>query len=594
MLGLYPLWWFLGFGAFAFIIFAVPMAVDLGRRRSLTVPRGFGFWLLFLAWTVGSLLMFRISPANTVAGSNTGRTLGIALNLASYLAATTALLYVANLPREDFSQRRLLRLLSTLFVVTVAGGLLGVVAPRFQFTAPLETLLPQSVRSNEYTQALVHPAAAQIQNVLGTELGRPAAPFGYTNFWGNNLAILLPWWIVFMWSGRSRVRKTIALAVCAAALVPVLYSLDRALWVGLVVAAAYGLVRTLHASSLARVVYVGGAIIAACVLVLTPARTIISARASHGASNAIRAFLIRASITGAEHSPVVGYGGTRKTLGSNLSIAVGPTPTCPQCGNWGIGSNGQLWLVLFAQGFVGAALYVLFFVSTLRAFIRDRAPLAIAGTLVILLMFIFMFFYIALPSALVLTMIGIGVMVRERIAPSHTSTATLAIHRVGGLEAPAERPAQAVQQTPPRKTRIAIGLSRDPGTATSQRRYPGSTSEISSAPEDRENVRVLDARAHLQSLIGQELRTTVRGRPNKILAVETKDVIVATERSPGGQPVPIDWVQNAMDILERDGEVTINPKTVKYRSAFIGAVLRTLPGTNLLPTSPPRITRKQA
>src|SRR5581483_7067079 len=116
-------------------------------------------------------------------------------------------------------------------------------------------------------------------------------------------------------------------------------------------------------------------------------------------------------------SPVVGYGGTRKTLGSNRSIAVGPTPTCPQCGGFGIGSNGQFWLLLFAQGFVGAALYVLFFVSTLRAFVRDRAPIAIAGSLVILLTLFFMFFYIALPSALVLTMIGIGAVIRERLPP---------------------------------------------------------------------------------------------------------------------------------------------------------------------------------
>jgi hypothetical protein len=418
LLGLYPLWWLLGLGAFAFIVFAVPMAVDLGRRRRLTVPRGFGFWLLFLLWAVGSLLMFPLSPPNTIAGSAAGRALGIALNSASYLAATTALLYVGNLPREEFSQRRLLRLLSTLFIVTVAGGLLGVFAPRFQFSAPLETLLPHGVRSNAYTRALVHPTAAQIQNVLGGEQGRPAAPFGYTNFWGNNLGILLPWWIAFMWAGPSRARKGVALTVCAAALVPVLYSLDRALWAALVVAAAYGLVRTLRAPSFTRGVYVGGAIIAACVLVLTPARTIIAARASHGGSNAVRAFLTRAAVRGAEHSPVVGYGGTRKTLGSNRSIAVGPTPTCPLCGNFGIGSNGQLWLVLFAQGFVGAALYILFFVSTLRAFVRDRAPIAMAGSLVILLTLFFMFFYNALPSALVLTMIGIGAVVRERFAPA--------------------------------------------------------------------------------------------------------------------------------------------------------------------------------
>lgn len=417
LLGFYPLWWVLGVGAFAFVLFAVPMAIDLGRRRRLKVPPGFGVWLLFLTWTVGSLLMFPLSPPDTVAGSGSGRLLGIALNLASYLAATIALLYVANLPREDFSQRRLLRLLSTLFVVTVVGGLLGVVAPRFQFSAPLETLLPETVRSNAYTRALVHPTAAQIQDVLGGEQGRPAAPFGYANAWGNNFAILLPWWIAFMWMGRSRVRKGVALAVCAAALVPVLYSLDRALWVALVIAAAYGFFRTLHATSRTRAVYIGGAIIATGLLLLTPARTIVASRASHGASNGIRAFLARAAIRGAEHSPVVGYGGTRKTLGSNQSIAVGPTPACPQCGRFGIGSNGQFWSVLFMQGFVGVTLYILFFVSTLRAFVRERAPVAIAGSLGILLMLFFMFFYVALPSALVLTMIGIGAMFREQLAP---------------------------------------------------------------------------------------------------------------------------------------------------------------------------------
>jgi hypothetical protein len=99
----------------------------------------------------------------------------------------------------------------------------------------------------------------------------------------------------------------------------------------------------------------------------------------------------------------------------------------------------------------------------------------------------------------------------------------------------------------------------------------------------------MNARAYLQTLIGQELRT-VTGRPDKILAVETKSVIVAAARSPGGKPVPIEWVQAAMDILDRDSEITIDVETVGYRSAFIGAVLKTLPGATVLPTSPPRIT----
>ena len=71
-----------------------------------------------------------------------------------------------------------------------------------------------------------------------------------------------------------------------------------------------------------------------------------------------------------------------------------------------------------------AALYTLFFVSTLRAFVRGRTPVAIAGSLVIVIMLFLMFFYIALPAALVLTMIGIGAVVQSgclRPSPSSSS-----------------------------------------------------------------------------------------------------------------------------------------------------------------------------
>jgi hypothetical protein len=44
-----------------------------------------------------------------------------------------------------------------------------------------------------------------------------------------------------------------------------------------------------------------------------------------------------------------------------------------------------------------------------------------------------------------------------------------------------------------------------------------------------------------------------------------------------------------MEQLEREREITIDVATVGYRSAFIGAVLSTLPGAIVLPTSPPRI-----
>ena len=51
---------------------------------------------------------------------------------------------------------------------------------------------------------------------------------------------------------------------------------------------------------------------------------------------------------------------------------------------------------------------------------------------------------------------------------------------------------------------------------------------------------------------------------------------MATARSPTGQPVPIAWVQHALDRLAADGEIEISVESVGYRSAFIGAVLGAL------------------
>jgi hypothetical protein len=56
----------------------------------------------------------------------------------------------------------------------------------------------------------------------------------------------------------------------------------------------------------------------------------------------------------------------------------------------------------------------------------------------------------------------------------------------------------------------------------------------------------LDARSHLASLVGRTIQT-LGGAPNTVLRLEGDDVIVATKRSPQGQPVPIAWIQAALD-----------------------------------------------
>jgi hypothetical protein len=85
-----------------------------------------------------------------------------------------------------------------------------------------------------------------------------------------------------------------------------------------------------------------------------------------------------------------------------------------------------------------------------------------------------------------------------------------------------------------------------------------------------------NARTHLERLVGETIRT-LTGRPNTIIGIEGDDVIVGTTKSPNGQPIPLQSVQDAMDQLAEKGELAIEVSTVGYRSAFIGAVLATLP-----------------
>jgi 5-methylcytosine-specific restriction protein A len=81
----------------------------------------------------------------------------------------------------------------------------------------------------------------------------------------------------------------------------------------------------------------------------------------------------------------------------------------------------------------------------------------------------------------------------------------------------------------------------------------------------------------LQGLLGKTL-LTLSGQPNTVLQIRDSEVFVGTRRSPRGEWVPTDHVQRGLDELATGGEVEITPEKFGYRSAFVGAVLRTLPG----------------
>ncbi|MEW9554200.1 hypothetical protein [Nonomuraea sp. NPDC050783] len=406
----YPLWWALGAGGLAVIVLAGPMAVLLWRRRPVKVPPGFGLWVLLLAGYLVSATMLGESPPGTYGDLSPGRIIGYAMRLALYASVLIMVLYLGNLTERELPQLRLVRWLGVLFVTTVAGGLLGVLAPGFAFTSPLELLLPDWLSGNAFVQNLIHPTAAQTQKVLGHAMPRPEAPFEWANAWGSNLSVLLVWAVVGWWAHGGRRQRVFVTAVAAVAAVPVVYSLNRGLWIGLGLSALYLVART---GGRARVALCATAAGAALVLALSPLATLFTQRLDRPHSNDIRAFTVTATLAAATHSPVIGYGNTRNALGNHRTITTGRTGWCPDCGHPPLGSDGQLWLLIITQGFTGAALYVAFFAGAIRRHWADRSPVGLGGVLVMGLVLLYMFVYDGLVTPLILYLISFALLWRN-------------------------------------------------------------------------------------------------------------------------------------------------------------------------------------
>lgn len=414
LLVLYPLWWALGMGTLIVFALTVPMLIYLVRNRPIRVPHGFGLWLLFLLWVAVSITMIGRNPPQALPGTASDRLISVAFNVGGYIALTVILLYAGNLAERDYPRARMVRQLAFLFMVTVVGGLVGTFFGNLEFTSPVELLLPPEVRADGFVRSMVHPSTAQLQQVLGYEAPRPAAPFGYTNSWGFCLSVLLGWFVVSWFVRTRRARKLLGSAILLVAAIPVVYSLNRGLWIGLVLAAGYIALRLAAQGKLLAVTALTVAsVLGFVVFLVSPLKDVVSQRLDSPQSNLTRAYTAEYSLEAALTSPIIGYGGTRPAQGGTQSIAIGQTPECQLCGNPTLGGNGQFWLVLLAQGFIGAALYVGYFLRTAWCYRRDRTPIGLAGMLGCLLPLLYMFLYNALVMPLVLVFLSIALLWRN-------------------------------------------------------------------------------------------------------------------------------------------------------------------------------------
>lgn len=97
-----------------------------------------------------------------------------------------------------------------------------------------------------------------------------------------------------------------------------------------------------------------------------------------------------------------------------------------------------------------------------------------------------------------------------------------------------------------------------------------------------------DIREHLTPLVGQTL-STLTGKPNRVVSLGDRTVVVATEGNPAGSPVSLALIQDVADRVFAGEEVVFDPQV---RSAFVGAVLLTIPEVEV--SADPRRARLRA
>jgi O-antigen ligase len=190
--------------------------------------------------------------------------------------------------------------------------------------------------------------------------------------------------------------------------------------------------------------FVGAVLVVAAVVALSPLMGLITARINKGSSNAGRANQAVVAFEGAKASPILGFGSTRRTQGGSNSIAVGKSASCPSCGNNSVGAHGQFWLLIFANGFLGAFFYLSFFGYGIWQFRRDKTPYGYAGILVLLLSYVFSLVYLAVGPTLIFVMLSYALLWRNDTYRREELAASVPDGPVPGMGNRGDRPPAGV------------------------------------------------------------------------------------------------------------------------------------------------------
>jgi len=347
----FPVWWALGVSAFTWIIVAIPVLASLIWRRRGRVPVAFILWLAFTSWVL-------LSGMQLHSGT---RILTFSYRLALYAAAGVLFVYTYNLPRSRSLDTKILRILTVFWMIVVAGGYLGILVGSHTFTPPFEKLLPHGLQSQPFVRELVQPVFAEVRTFFGFPIARPAAPFAYSNYWGGNVAVLTPVAIAAAIAAGRGTRRKLIVCVLIASIVPMVFSLNRGMFLSLSFGILYVALRLALRGRLASLVSLLGVVaLVIVILVTTPLGHLIAASfaSTHGHSNTTRLSASQLALAGARQSPIFGHGE--------------PTPVTGRGNLPPIGTQGQLWMVLYSNGVPATIFFLGFFAAVLWQTRRAR------------------------------------------------------------------------------------------------------------------------------------------------------------------------------------------------------------------------------
>lgn len=390
----FPIWWAIGLSAAAWPLVSAAILLPrmIASPNSVKLPRGFGWWMLFMGWVVLS----------TTQLTEINRIFSFGYRFSVYFAATIVFVYIYNETEERLPTRRVVSLLAGFWAAVAIAGNLGSLFPRLSFPSLVQIAAPAVANANPLITALVTPEFAQVSTLFSLEIGRPHPFFPFTNGWGSTWGILFP--VVMCWFSlrTTTLRSKIIMgSILVASLYSVILSLNRGLWISIAVALTYAAIRFAAQRKIFPIVVGVIAVVALGIAIsFTSLGDLAASRSETGHSNEGRSSLYRQSIEIGIERPVLGWGS--------------PQPNAEgKPGDPSVGTHGHLWLVLVSQGIVGLALYCAWWGSLILRTFHRSAVADIWLHAVLIVVTVQMFFYEHTPIQLPLVMMVAALLVRR-------------------------------------------------------------------------------------------------------------------------------------------------------------------------------------